>query len=97
MKRNDFVFSVGYQGISAIVDKTAKRKYSSLSTKDLADKGLYRAAFCSALFSQDEEEIKTVMAIYNSRSKTGTKSVEEMKRLLGVFGIPDNISKVIKI
>ncbi len=97
MTRNDFVFSVGFQGVSAIVDKAAKRKYGKLSTRELAEKGLYRSAFCSALFSQDEEEIKAVMEIYNSRSKTGKQTAENMKRLLGVFNVPDNITKVINI
>ncbi len=97
MKRNDFVFSVGFQGVSAVVDKTAKRKYGSLSTKELAEKGLYRSAFCSALYSGDENEIDTVMGIYNSRSKTGKQTAENMKRLLGVFSVPDNITKVINI
>ncbi len=97
MTRNDFVFSVGFQGVSAIVDKAAKKKYGSLSTKQLAEKGLYRAAFCSALYSRDEKEIESVMEIYNSRSKTRQQTPENMKRLLGVFGVPDTVTKVINI
>ena len=97
MKRSDFVFSVGFQGVSAIVDKTAKREYGSLSTKQLAENGLYRSAFCSALYSGDEKEVDTVMKIYNSRSRTRQQTAGNMKRLLGVFSVPDNITKVINI
>ncbi len=97
MTREDFVFSVGYQGVSAIVDKSAKKKYGKLSTRELAEKGLFRAAFCSALYSGNEEEISAVMEVYNSRNRTKLKSPDEMKRLLGVFSVPDNITKVIGI
>ncbi len=97
MNREDFVFSVGFQGESAIVDKSAKKKYNGFSTRELAEKGLFRAAFCSALYSDNESELITVMEIYNSRNKTKLKSPDDMKRLLGVFGVPDSITKVINI
>ncbi len=97
MNREDFVFSVGYQGSNAIVDKTAKRKYGKMSTEELAEKGLFRAAFCSALYSGSDDELEKVMEIYNGKSRTPLKTPEEMKRLLGVFSIPDNITKVINI
>ncbi len=95
MTREDFVFSIGYQGVAAIVDKAARNKYGKLSTGELAEKGLFRAAFCSALYSGSEEELKTVTDIYNSRNKADLKSPEDMKRLLGVFNVPDNITQVI--
>ncbi|RKX89428.1 MAG: hypothetical protein DRP59_11095 [Spirochaetes bacterium] len=97
MTREDFVFSVGYQGIAAIVDKSAKNKYGKLSTTELAEKGLFRAALCSALYAGSEEETRSVTEIYNSRNKADVKSPEDMKRLLGVFGVPDNITKIIAI
>lgn len=97
MTREDFVFSVGYQGIAAIVDKSARSKYGKLSTAELAEKGLFRAALCSALYADSEEEMKSVTEIYNSRNRADVKSPEDMKRLLGVFGVPDNITKIIAI
>ncbi len=97
MTREDFVFSVGYQGIAAIVDKSARSKYGKLSTAELAEKGLFRASLCSALYADSEEEMKSVTEIYNSRNRADVKSPEDMKRLLGVFGVPDNITKIIAI
>ena len=97
MTREDFVFSIGYQGVAAIVDKTARSRYGKLSAEELAEKGLFRAAFCSALYSGSEEELKAVTGIYNSKNKADLKSPEDMKRLLGVFSVPDNITKVIGI
>lgn len=97
MTKEDFIFSVGYKGVATIVDKTAKRKYHGLSTRELAEKGMYRAAFCSALYSRDDSEVDAVMEIYNSRSTIKLSSPAEMKRLFGVFGVPDTITKVLNI
>ncbi len=94
MKRGDFVFSIGYQGESAIIDKQAKNMYGMLSSAELAEKGLFRAAFNSALYSENNEETESVLAIYNRKSGAGLPSVESMKRMLGVFKVPDKIIKV---
>ncbi len=94
MKREDFVFSLGYQGESAIVDGQAKNQYKNLSTAELADLGLFRAAFNSALFSDDNKEIDIVIQAYNRKSGADIATAESMKRLLGIFSIPENIVKV---
>ena len=61
MKREDFVFSVGYDGDTAIVDSKAKKRYGKLTTQQLAAEGLYKAAFRSALYSGNEEEIRIII------------------------------------
>ena len=93
MKREEFVFTIGYQGQSAIVDGQAMKKYKSLSTRDLAEKGLFKEAFCSALFSGRKEETQIVLKQYNKVSGTAILSEEELMRLFGVFGIPEGITK----
>ena len=93
MKRTDFMFAIGYQGISAIVDKHAKNQYGKLSGKELSEKGLFKTAFCGALYDEDTSGLEEVIAIYNRTSGESLTSVESMKRLLGVFAVPDNITK----
>lgn len=94
MKRIDFMFAIGYQGVSAIVDKRAKNQYGKLSGKDLAEKGLFKTAFCSALYDNDAAGLEEIVDIYNRMSGESLSSVESMKRLLGVFEVPENILKV---
>ena len=93
MKRVDFMFAIGYQGISAIVDKHAKNHNGKLTSKQLAEKGLFKSAFCGALYDGDTVRLKDVVDIYNRMSGETLSSVESMKRLLGVFDVPENISK----
>ena len=94
MKKIDFIFAIGYQGVSAIVDKHAKSRYGSLTSEQLAEKGLFKSAFCNALYDEDAATLENVVGIYNKMSGETLSSVESMKRLLGVFDVPDNISRV---
>ncbi len=97
LKREDFVFCIGYQGDAAIVDGRLKKAYRSLSTAELLEKGLYRAAFSSAIFNEDEEEIMLVVNTWNQMTGASMKTSEEMKRLLGIFSVPADITKVITL
>ena len=93
MKKIDFMFAIGYQGVSAIVDKHAKSRYGSLTSEQLAEKGLFKSAFCGALYDEDTARLENIVGIYNKMSGETLSSVESMKRLLGVFGVPEIISK----
>ncbi|MCK5672966.1 MAG: hypothetical protein KAH95_06305 [Spirochaetales bacterium] len=94
MTRIDFMFAIGYQGIFAIVDKNAKKQYGKLTGKQLAEKGLFKSAFCGALFDEDTDTQEEVISIYSNMSGEIISSINSMKRLLGVFEVPSNISKV---
>ena len=94
MKREEFVFTIGYHGQSAIIDGQAMKKYKNLSTQDLVEKSLFKEAFCSALFSGSKEETQIVLKQYNKDSGTAFSSEEELMRLFGVFGLPEGITKV---
>ena len=87
LSRADFIFTIGYDGPAAVVDSKAKRRYSSLSTKELAEKGLFRAAYSSAVWSKDPEELKTVIEIYNKVSGAAIRADTSLERLFGVFPI----------
>ncbi|MEA1910149.1 MAG: hypothetical protein U9N32_00550 [Spirochaetota bacterium] len=94
MTKVDFMFAIGYQGISAIVDKNAKKQYGKLTGNQLADKGLFKPAFCAALFDEDKAKQEEVLNIYNKMSGERIATLDAMKRLLGVFEVPSHISKV---
>jgi hypothetical protein len=85
LSREDFVFTIGYDGPQAVVDSQAKRRYGSLSTKELAEKGLFRAAYSSAVYSNNKEEIQIVVDIYNKTSGTSYSVNSPLDRLFGVF------------
>ena len=87
LSRSDFIFTIGYDGPAAVVDSKAKKRYSSLSTKELAEKGLFRAAYSSAIWSKDPEELKTVMEIYNKVSAAPIRADTSLDRLFGVFPV----------
>jgi hypothetical protein len=84
ISREDFIFTIGYDGGTAIIDGKAKAKYGKLDTAGLATAGLYRAAFASALFSDKPEDLKTFADIFNAKAGTAYSTKEEFQRLFGV-------------
>lgn len=95
--REDFVFTIGYEGKAAVVDARAKKRYGKLSTMELAKEGLFRAAFCSALYSGSDDEMREFLDYFNSLSSHKKYDVESAKRLFGVDGIPEGIDKILNI
>jgi len=84
LSREEFIFTIGYDGPVAVVDGQAKKLYSSLSTRELAEKGLFRAAYSSALWSKDLKEQEIVAEIYNKASGASVPQ-SSLQRLFGVF------------
>jgi len=84
LSREEFIFTIGYDGPVAVVDGQAKKQYSSLSTLELAEKGLFRAAYASALWSKDPKEQEIVADIYNKVSGSSVPQAS-LPRLFGVF------------
>ncbi|GAB1458116.1 hypothetical protein MASR2M48_34240 [Spirochaetota bacterium] len=84
ISREDFIFTIGYDGETAIVDGKAKAQYGKLSTRELAEAGLYRSAFASALHAESEDDIQAFASIFNAKAGTTYKSKEEFQRLFGV-------------
>jgi hypothetical protein len=52
----------------------------------LAKKGLFRAAYSSAIWSKDPKELETVAEIYNKTTDSSIP-VESLQRLFGVFPV----------
>jgi len=83
LSRDDFIFTIGYDGPAAVVDKQAKKKFGKLSTRELAEKGLFRPAYSSAVYSGNKEEIELVAEVY-SRLQGHPTDVAALDRLFGV-------------
>ncbi|MFP4209702.1 MAG: hypothetical protein ACLFR8_00560 [Alkalispirochaeta sp.] len=91
LKRNDFVFTIGYQGETAIVDGAARKRYGRSTAAELLEEGLFRAAFCAALY---DGELEAFVPRFREVSGIEVTSAEDLQRLYGVFGIPESIRSV---
>ena len=87
------MFTIGFEADTAIVDAKAKRKYGKLSTQELAQEGQYKAALCSALYSNDEREMNELLSYLSENTTLPADSAESLKRLFGVFGVREDIKK----
>jgi hypothetical protein len=87
LSREDFVFTIGYDGPAAVVDGQAKRRYGSLSTRQLAELGLFRAAWSSAVYSGDKAEMDTVLELYSKTAGSSYAADSSPDRLFGVFPV----------
>lgn len=94
MRREDFMFTIGYDGDTAIIDGKARKRYAKLTTKELADAGLFKPAFCSALFSGDKSELSLVLETYNRGEGSAYATEDDLKRLFGVYEVRQDITKV---
>jgi hypothetical protein len=92
--REDFIFVIGYSGGTAIVDAAQRRRFGTLPTLELASHGLYKAAVSSAVFAGDQAELGAVLDAYNAASTHPVQNVEHLKRLFGVFDVPEGITRV---
>jgi len=109
ISRADFVFTIGYEGEVAVVDGALKRRYGSLSTEQLVEAGLYKQALCSALYEvqtaapgsavagEHSEALRRVMEAYNRQAEGKVGTPEQLKRLFGVFEVPEQLSRVMVV
>ncbi len=90
MKREDFIWTIGYQDETAIVDGPSRRSYGKLKARELLELGLYRAAFCAALYDQEAEQF---LPEFQAATGITVESVQVLKRLYGVFSTPDTVQR----
>ena len=94
MKREDFVFAIGFDGNKAIVDKRSRSKYGRLDTRALADKGLFRAAYRRAVFDGNAADADYVLEKYNDVSPVRYGKSGDLAKVFGVQGPSDDITGV---
>lgn len=84
MTREEFIFTIGYDGDNAVVDKKSAKEYGKLGTAELFDKGMVKAAVCSAIFSKDKGEEQLVLDKYNALASQKVESFGDLKKIFGV-------------
>ena len=97
MTREDFMFTVGYDGDSAVVDMKAKKKYSKMTTMELLEAGFFKPALCSAIYSENPEELNAVLEKYSSFTDKKIDNVEQLKLVIGIQKIPKEIKEIVQI
>ena len=86
MTREEFIFTIGFDGDSEVVDKKSASAYGKLTTAQLFDKGMIKPALCSAIYSKNPDEQKLVLDRYNAAAGHPVESFEELKKIFGVSG-----------
>ena len=94
MRREDFVFTIGYDGSTAIIDGKARKRYGKLTARQLTEQGLCRAAFCAALFDDDGPALDAILQSYGGEQRVAYTGRDDLKRLYGVTAVPDDIKRV---
>ena len=84
MTREEFIFTIGYDGDSGVVDKKSAKEFGKLSTAELFDRGMIKAAVCSAIYSKAESEQLLVLDKYNAMTGQPVESFAELKKIFGV-------------
>lgn len=97
MRRDDYVFCIGFEGSAAIVDGRLARAHAGWTAVRLAEAGLFKPAVAAALFDESPADMEAVLALYNARGNAVLRSVDELKRSFGTSGVPEGVSKVIVV
>ena len=84
MTRNAFVFCVGYNGGTAIVDRKLESQYGRLGTRELFEKGLYKPAVASAIFAKNDGDLEWMRAEYSRATGRELRDADALKRTVGV-------------
>jgi hypothetical protein len=93
ISRQDFMFCIGFEGNTAIVDASAKRVFGRLSARELAEKGQYKAAVSSAFYNRDAQELAAVLVIYNEKGTVKLPNTDALKRTFGVLETFEEIDR----
>ena len=78
---------------------------------ELAEKGLFKQALCSAIYesqrqaltrqrqalTRQSKALEQVLNVYNIMTESKLKSTDELKRIFGVFEVPEGIGRVMVI
>ncbi|MCX7039007.1 MAG: hypothetical protein NT005_07740 [Spirochaetes bacterium] len=97
MSRDDYVFCIGFEGSTAIVDGRLARAHAGWTAVRLAEAGLFKPALAAALYDGSPVDLDAVLALYNARAGSTARSIDELKRTFGTSGVPDGVKKIIVV
>jgi len=93
MTRNAFVFCIGYNGGTAIVDRKLEAQFGRLGTRELFVKGLYKPAVASAIFAKNNEDLEWIRQEYSAVTGRELRDIDALKRTVGVGEVYETIQK----
>jgi len=93
MTRNAFVFCIGYNGGTAIVDRKLEAQYGRLGTRELFAQGLYKPAVASAIFAKNDTDLQWLRQEYSRVTGRELRDVDALKRTVGVGEVYDPIQR----
>ena len=91
MTRNAFVFCIGYNGGTAIVDRKLESQFGRLATRELFTEGLYKPAVASAIFDKNETDLEWMRQEYSRVTGRDLRDSDALKRTVGVGEVYDTI------
>jgi hypothetical protein len=91
MTRNAFVFCIGYNGGTAIVDRKLEGQYGRLGTRELFAQGLYKPAVASAIFAKNDADLEWLRTEYERVTGARLRDVDALKRTVGVGEVYETI------
>lgn len=100
MKKSDFIWTVGYSGNVAVINKRARASFGRHNAVELLEKGLLRPAFCTALWQFEVEKDEATMKSFLEGLSTKTGSplqLDDAKRMMGVYQIPEGNVRTLNI
>ncbi|MBN1524641.1 MAG: hypothetical protein JW904_09165 [Spirochaetales bacterium] len=97
ISREDFIFTVGFSGNTAIVSKSMTNRFKRLNAQELAEKGFFKPAVFMAYYDESPEDLEKVLACYNEGNKYPLESVEKLRRTFGLLENVDDIDRILYI
>jgi len=94
MKQQEYIFTIGFSGNTAIVDGAAMKQYGKMGSDELAERGLFKPALAAAFFSGDTEALNRIVASYNRAAGTNFEGPDQIMRVFGLEPAPENLEKV---
>ncbi len=91
IKKHDFIWTIGFQGNTAIVNKRQRTESRDITPSVLLAEGMLRAAFSSALWEQEIESKATALEDFRLLFVKATGldiGLDNIKRMLGVYQVP---------
>ncbi len=93
MTRNAFVFCIGYNGGTAIVDRKLEAQFGRLGTRELFAEGLYKPAVASAIFAKNTDDLEWLRLEYGRLTDQDLRDVDSLKRTVGVGEVYETIQR----
>ena len=93
MTRNAFVFCIGYNGGTAVVDRKLEAQYGRLGTRELFTQSLYKPAVASAIYAKNTDDLEWIRQEYSRITGRELRDIDALKRTVGVGEVYDTIQR----